>query len=54
MKKTMGSENQNCTNCSGGFSNSAVDIEGLLRGDRSKYINYLNPEVCISGVSKKT
>ena len=36
MKKTVGSENHSSTNCGGGFSNSAVEIEGLLKGDRSK------------------
>ena len=48
----MGSENQSRTNCIGGLRNSAIATEGQLKRHRSRHINYLNPEVCIAGVSK--
>ena len=50
----MGSENQSRTNCIGGFRNSAIATEGQVKGHRSRHINYLNPEVCIAGISKDT
>jgi len=27
-------------------------IEGQFKGDRSRHINFFNPQVCIAGVSK--
>ena len=48
----MGSENQCGTSCIGGSRNSAVAIEGQLKGHRSRQVNLLNPEVCIAGISK--
>ena len=51
-EKNVGSENQSHTNCIGGLRNSAVAIEGQLKGYRSRHINYFNPEVCTAGISK--
>ena len=48
----MGSENKCCTNCIGGLRNSAVAIEGQLKGHKSRLIKQLNPETCIAGISK--
>jgi len=47
-------ENHSCTNCSGNFRNCAVAFEGQLKGDRSRYVSLLKPEVCTAGVSKIT
>ena len=32
----------------------AFATEGQVKGNRSRHINYLNPEVCIAGISKDT